>query len=339
MISKSMKLTGYVVAVLLLGTAFASSVTAEEGLTIRPFLIDETLEAREAVTHEISLENKTGRQLTLYATVNEITVDTEGVVKEFITPSMADRTTSVTSWIEITRGRITIPAGETATTSLTIHTNPYAKPGEYHAFIGFVNTNKRHIAEAQALAGEADGIPLKVTISEEVNLSLMMKKFSVPQFVFRRDHSVVEMVLENNGESELLPTGEIIFYDSSGEEVAATDINIEKKSVPPGETIALTAPIPFFGSLGRYKANATIYYGPKNQASIFDTAHFMMVPYYLLFVLLLAIIIFSIFITYLLKRAFDDERYIVDDEQDVPLRVGTGRDYEEKDHDITIVKK
>src|SRR5690606_7526676 len=193
-----------------------------------------------------------------------------------------------------------------------------------------------HIAEETALAGRADGIPLKVTIGEATSMSLSMTKFSIPRLVTRNEQAVVEMTLENKGERDIVPEGEVIFYDSSGSEVAAVAINEVGTAIAAGETETIHVPIPFGDTIGRFKANATINYGTTERSSIFDTAQFFVIPIYILYGAVAFIILFSLFITYMLKRTFDEDRYEVDDEQSIPLRVATGRAFEEKEHDITI---
>src|SRR6056297_3143851 len=97
-----------IILLLLLVIALPLHVSAAD-LSIRPFLIDVTMVPRESTTETIVIENNySDRKATVYATVNEITVGTDGAIKEFMTPVMTDRTNTVTSWIEIQRGRIVI---------------------------------------------------------------------------------------------------------------------------------------------------------------------------------------------------------------------------------------
>lgn len=324
---------------LLLVGVFVSPVYANDasGLTVRPFLIDETLEPRDIRYHEISLQNNTGRLLTLYATVNEITVDTEGAISEYIEPSMSDRTNTITSWLDITRGRISLQPGEATTTSLKIHVNPLAQAGEYHAFIGFYHTNKRHLAEEAAMRGEVEGIPVKVAVAENKNVALTLEQFGVSRFIISESDSKIRLLLENKGETPVVPTGEVIFYDNTGSEIASVGANPNTIAIDPDSEAELAVDIPFYGGVGRYKANVQLQYGPEN-STIFDTTQFFIVPWHLLLIGALGILLFSLLVTYLLKRAFDDEEPEFRDEISIPLRVSAGKTRQEKDHDITLTK-
>src|SRR6056297_927768 len=87
-------------------TGYASEIT------VRPFLIDETMLPRDSVMHPIRLTSDYDtRKSIVYATVNEIRVGPEGDIKSFVTPVETDRSRTITSWVEITRGRIEVPAG------------------------------------------------------------------------------------------------------------------------------------------------------------------------------------------------------------------------------------
>jgi hypothetical protein len=306
--------------------------------TVSPVLIDVDAEQRDVVTKDITLQNTSPTKLFIYATVNEIAVDEGGAIKEFITPVMTDRTNTVTSWLEISRGRIELEPGETETIPLTIRINPEAQSGEYHAFIGFVSTNKRHLAEETAMAGDADGVIVKVAIEESTNELLRISSFLIDRFVFRKNQGEITIEVENSGESIAIPDGEIIFYNSRGEEVSSMPVNSEDLVIEGGKKTTITTMVPFHESLGRYKANLVLRYGKEQQAAVFDTTQFFMIPLPLLIALLFAIVIFSLFVTYLLRRAFYDELHEDDDGNTLPLYVRSDREHIDKDHDIDLKK-
>lgn len=200
----------------------SSSVVYASNYTVRPFLIDTTLAPRESETHLVKLVNtEQHRKLTIYATVNEITVDTEGEIRDFVTPVMADQSNTVTSWIEVSRGRIELPAGEDREVPITFRINPKAQPGEYHAFIGFVDAPNRPRAESVARSGDADGVIIKISIADEREDSLHLSSFLIDRFVLGEDDKLITIDLENVGDLLSVPTGEIIFYDSRGVEISA----------------------------------------------------------------------------------------------------------------------
>jgi hypothetical protein len=315
----------------------ATRVSASN-ISVQPLLLDLDVKGRDVVTNDITLTNETATKISVYATVNEISIGGSGEISEFVSPVMTDRTDTITSWVEITRGRIEFEPGETKTVPLTIRMHPYAKPGEYHAFIGFVPETKRPNAEALALSGKAEGLVLKVALKESSNDLLRISAFLVDRFVVKSSQRTIDVELENRGEKDSVPKGEIIFYNSRGEEVAFAAVNEAGVAVPAGEVKIFTTPIPFQDKLGRFKANVTMRYGSDAENSIFDTVQFFMMPLYLVIIIFFSIVVLSLLLTYLIRGAFRDELHGDDDGKDVPLYVRDDREHVTKDHDIHVKK-
>ena len=309
--------------------AYASEVS------VRPFLIDETLEPRESVERVVTIKNDyPHRKAILFATVNEITIDAAGEIREFISPVMTDRTNTITSWIEVGRGRIEIMPDETAEVPLTLRVHPFAEPGEYHAFIGFVEAPNRPAAEAAALRGDAKGVVLKITITDLREENLKISSFGIDRFVTGDDNRVIDIVIENTGDFANVPTGEIIFYDSRGIEINSVPVNTEQTTVEPGETATLQANVPFGDKLGRFKANMTLDYGQSQRASLYDSTTFYMMPLQWILVIFAITLLGAIFVALLFRRVFLPEED--DGCADVAMYVRDGHDPEPKDHDIDL---
>lgn len=307
-------------------------------LTVRPFLIDQTVEGRQFLSEEVSLTNTTNRKLNVYATVNEITVDSSGEILKFVSPIMTDRTNTPTSWVEITRGRIEILSGETEVVPLGFRIHPNAKPGEYHMFIGFGAASKRFEVEQAAMNGDVDGIIVKLTIEDQSNEYLRIAGFKIDRFVTGEDDRTVSVELENLGDVPASPEGEIIFFNSNGEEKEAIPLNTDQVTVPAGETVVITSKIPFDNELGRFKANLSLQYGLKQKASLYDSTQFFMMPLHIIILMLVMAILIALFIFFLLHRALS---YQEDGEEgfDLPFMVRDGHEAEPKEHDIDLSKK
>jgi hypothetical protein len=337
MIMLRMKIGKFLSAIAFLLLLLPSSSLAAD-FRISPLLIDVEAEARDIISKDITLTNESESKLVLYATVNEVAVDTTGEVKEFISPSMDDRTTAITSWIEITRGRIELEPKETKTIPLALRINPYAKAGVYNAFVGFVQTSKRPDAERVALLGDADGVIIKATLGSKSSDLLRIDAFLIDRFILNDTQRMITINVKNEGDTDVIPTGEIIFYNSRGEEVASAVVNNQSETVVAGETKQLTLAVPFHSELGRFKANVRLNYGADQKALVFDTTQFFMIPPFLAIAIVIGIIVFSVLVTYLIRRAFYDELHEEEDGNSLPLYVRNNRDHEEKDHDITIIK-
>ena len=299
-------------------------------------MLDETLQPREEVTNTISITSDYPvRKAQLYATVNEIMLDATGEIKEFVSPASSDRTNTITSWIEISRGRIEVLPGETVEVPITVKVNPQAVPGEYHAFIGIVEAPNRPTAQGKAMRGEADGVLLKVTIPDQRKDAMQVKSFEVERFLITEDSRDISITLLNNGDLPATPTGEIIFYDSNGREVAAVDVNQESATVQPGKEVVLEAEVPLENKLGRYKANLSLNYGRSQTAALFDTASFYMLSPLWLATLIGSILLVALLVAILIYRAISDARLPEDDSVAVYVRPGAPP-AEPQDHDINL---
>ena len=332
-----------VVKVLSFGALLAliPSVLFASEIVVRPFLIDAQLEPRESYEDTIVLKNNyPTRKAVLFATVNEISVDSVGEIKEFVSPVMTDRTNTVTSWVEITRGRIEIVPGEITEVPLTVRVHPQAQPGEYYVFIGMVEAAKRPVAEAIALSGKADGVILKVVVEDNRTDSMRIGSFLIDRFVTGEDSRVIEIEVENSGELESTPAGEIVFYDSRGAEVSSVPVNTQGVVVGPGETKIIETNVPLENTFGRYKANVSLEYGANQRASLYDTTYFYMIPMQFLIVGLVGILVVSLLITLLFRRMLHTHEYGYDEAgDDVTMYIKDGHEPNPKDHDIDLKNK
>lgn len=314
-------------------------ITVAADVLIAPPLLDLELQARDVVTKDITIKNQAPNKIYVYATVNEIAVDDSGDIKEFISPVMDVRESAITSWIEISRGRIELEPGEERTIPLTVRVHPYAVQGEYHAFIGLVSEFNRPLAEAKAMAGDADGVILKVNLADKSSDSLRIVSFLIDRFVVTDRKRTAALEIKNEGSKASVLGGEVIFYNSRGEEVGSASINPASESINPSETKIFYIKVPFDNKLGRFKANATVRFGAEGKQSTFDTVQFYMIPFKLLVLFAISIVLFSFLVTYLLRRVFYDELHSDDGEGDIPLYVRKDRDHTEHDHDIHLKKK
>jgi hypothetical protein len=334
-----MKNTLYVFALLIF--AFSVNYTEASEITVWPLVIDEELSPRDGFTKKITINSSyENRKAVLYATVNEITVDEVGKVKEFVSPVATDRTNTVTSWIEITRGRIEVGPTESIEVPITITTHPQAKPGDYYAFIGFVEASKRYEAEAVALAGQAKGVVLKISIIDSRKDSLHIKSFYIDRFVTGETNRIVTIEVENTGDLPVIPTGEIIFYNYRGEETVSVPVTGNLEAIEPGVTQSLTANVPLKNTLGKYKANLALAYGDNQKAMLYDTTFFYMMPSHLMLLLSLGGFLMFGVIVWLLRRVFahgNEEDYEDDDE--LPLYVKQGHSVQPQHHDIDLKNK
>ena len=314
----------------------AHSVYAAISYTVSPMVIDIESEARDIVSKSIILTNTGTQQVTVYPSVNNISVTDGGTIDTFLPPVESDRTQSLASWVEISRQGIDLQPGEVHTISITIRINPAPVAGTYHAFIGFGYGGNRDEAEAQVRNGQAPGMVLSVTIADKKLSLLKLSKFIIDTFVTDKNNQSAVFSFNNPGEEALTPTGEIIFYDNTGQEVASVPVNQEKISIPPGEDHVFTVHVPTEGNFGKHKAYLNVSYGTKQRATIQDTNFFYIIP----LIPMLIIIFTTLFVVgfgawYFHKKYLPPETFEDGERLFVHVREGVS---DTKHHDIDLKK-
>ena len=78
--------------------------------SVTPLVIDKQAHARDIIKDHIIFHNNSGRALFVYTSVNDV-FGNSGAQK-VIDPALADRSTSLASWISISRG-FQVAVGET----------------------------------------------------------------------------------------------------------------------------------------------------------------------------------------------------------------------------------
>lgn len=327
----------YIFIFLSLCLAGGISTVSAADYSVSPLLIEHDIEPRDMFEETVKISNTTDRPLRLYPTVNEITLGYDGEIKTFVPASMSGTATSVTSWIAVTRGRQEIAPGETIKIQITVKISPNATPGEYYGFIGFAEGDNRDKAELLVTEGRAPGVVVRFSLKEKRNEYLRLEKFNIPRFIISGNDSQITFDINNVGSVPLTPAGEIIFYDSSGQELTALKVNPEQITVPPETIKSFTASVPELGLIGRRKAFINIEYGTKERANVYDTLYFNVIPLGLLLILFIATLIISIVVSILIHRRRQKLSFL-NEQEDVPVYIRTGNNGAEKDHDINLKK-
>jgi len=316
----------------------AQNVFAAPGYTVSPLVINTDAEARDILTYDITLKNTGTQQMTIYPTVNNISLDEGGTIESFLSPAMSDRTASLAAWIEISRRGVSLQVGESKTVTMTLRINPNPVPGTYNALIGFGYGNNQYEATELVKSGRAQGTVVTVTIVEKKNEFLRLSKFIIDRFVTSNSNQSAVYNINNPGDTTLVPGGDIIFYNNRGVEVGAIPVNPERESILAGETKEFNVNVPMEGLFGKYKARLSVEYGSSQLASVQDTTFFYVFPFKMMLMFLGVLSVLIILAAYLFHRRYFDEE-IADEEADL-LHVHVRDSVSEaKEHDIDLKKQ
>jgi len=273
--------------------------------TVAPLAYNYDLERRDIVNGLITVTNPTDRKLRLYASVNEVATDGDGIIQSFTPPSMTDRTSDPTSWIQITRARLEVPAGEQLEVPYTVKLHPQTDPGQYSVFIGFAAASNQPQAKQLIRAGRGIGTLLNIDVAQENNQFLRLERFSVDRFVNGEGGSLT-FTVHNPGQAPVTPSGDVTFFNTRGEEIVAVPINDAAVLVEEKQNHTFELALPADLALGKYKAFLSLEYGTKQRAAVTDSEFFYVAPLTQLILLFLGLMVIVVVITLLVYRRYDD---------------------------------
>lgn len=254
---------------------YTASAAGAQELSIKPVVIDQKSAPRDILKETITITNTSNRKLTLYPAVNNIRPE-DGEEAFASAKTSDDLTDSLANWIELSRGVIELGPGEEKSVPFVIRINQNAIAGSYHALISFSDGSTRDEAEAKpALASLTVNLEVKADIKEIMQLNT----FTTDNVVFTGDDVLFKYQLQNIGNQELQPKGEIRIYDRKGAEVASIEINNEGKTVSPDNTAQLASVWSAVSGFGKYKALLDVDYGKSQVASVHDTIYFWVIPW------------------------------------------------------------
>lgn len=281
------------------GAVLAQTVT---DISLIPVVIDEKTKPRDIVKQSITVSNRSDHKIELYPSVND--VHPEQGEQEFVSAQdSTDREASLSNWIELSRGVIELGPGEIKTIPFVIRVTANAIPGMYHADVSFSVGSTREEAEAH---GKVASVMVNLEVKHDVKEILQLNKFTTDTLFFAGDDVLFNYQLENLGNQELNPKGEIRIYNRKGEEVAAVEVNKDGKVVTPDQVAQLASVWNAARGFGKYKAFLTVNYGSSQTASVQDTVFFWVVPWQQLLVMFIVALGGLIFFGFRFEKWFHD---------------------------------
>ncbi len=278
-------------------------VTAQEepGIKVSPYIIDEKVHAKDILEYDIILKNNYNHKVDLYAVVNDILPE-EGN-KDF--DYKADKSVSLSKWINIKRGVIELSPGEEEKIPLKIKVNLSAKPGKYHAVVIFSQGTNRTQAELEAKKKNQPKILINIEVEDEIVEKAQIDYFSSAKNVFFKTPVSFFVKLENLGNKEITPKCSISIYNRKGREIDILDFNSENKAISPGETQSFSVDWNPKKVSGRFKAKLNIFYGQKEDKILQDIIYFYYLPWQrvVIFVGIIFLIVIALTI-FLFKRTY-----------------------------------
>ena len=275
---------------------------ASSDLTITPVIIDEKAKAQDILNESVSITNTSDHKMMLYPSVNDVnTAIGEQTFQAALNAPQAAG--SLSNWIELSRGVISLDPGEEKTVPFVIQVPRDAAVGSYHALVSFSNGSTRDQAAAQGSLGD---VTVNVDLQADIKELMQLSSFTTDNVVFTGNDALFKYQLQNVGNQPLDPKGEIVIYNRNGEEVASVNVNNEGKIISPDQVSQLASVWSAANGFGKYKAVINVDYGTNQVASVQDVTYFWVIPWKqvlgLSIIVLIGLILFALYF----ERWFQD---------------------------------
>lgn len=309
------RLTSRFLATLILASTvvLGAHVAHALSVSITPPLIQLSIGPGETWSSSIKVVNTNDHTVTYYSSVADFTASGESghasltpLVNE--TRSQAQSTYSLASWINLTSGPVTVPAGSSAQIPFTLHIPKNAEPGGHYAAIligtqpGATSTPGSHISIASYVSSL-----LFVTIKGDVVENGRIIEFSTSKELYQSPKADFTLRFENTGNTHVQPQGDVTIYNMWGQERGKVLVNGNNGSfgnVLPGSIrrfqFSWSGDNPF--DIGLYRAIVTLAYGQQAKRSASAIAYFWVVPVVPVLIALASLVLLILLIAWLIRR-------------------------------------
>lgn len=277
-------------------------------IKVSPAVISQQVLARDFLEFTINVKNQSSRPVRLYAVVNDISMQ-EGK-QEFLDPSQMSRPESLARWVKISRGQMNLEAGEERNVPLSVDVPPDAEVAKRYAVVAFSQGSNREEAESKAQKLNQPQVLLDIEVKENIIERAQINEFSAEKSLFFGFPIKLSLEIENIGDQEIRPRGQIYIYDRKGEELGAVPVNNNLAAVSPLGKQVFENIWDAEKGFGRYKARLVAEYG-REERKLQDTIYFWVLPWRFLFILgggfSVVVIILSTFILRGKQRKYSEK--------------------------------
>ncbi len=247
---------------------FPFFVFAQQDIIVEPSLIERKAQARDILEFSVTITNQSNSMARFYSLIKNIS----GPEQE----EKLEKANSLMNWIEISRGRIEVAAGEKKEISFSVKIPFNALPGKYYSAILFVQGSTFSDAETNALKYQQPTLLLNIEIQENIVEKAEIKKFQTNKNIFLKPPIQFILEVKNIGNKEITPSGSIYIYDKRGKEIG--EINLPKKNILAGEINNFNVSWQGEQKMGKYKAFLFLEYGEQSKGTLQDTIYFWILP-------------------------------------------------------------
>jgi len=275
-------------------------IAAKSGILIEPYIIDEKLKAKDLRKYTVKISNNSGRFANLYPIVQDVSQVAGDKVVDSIYD--LDPEISLTRWITFSRGVIELKPGESLERDLEIQVGMNTPPGRYFASISFAPGSNRPQAEAALRNSEQAHMLINVEVEEVVVEQARIKTFKTGSNFYMQYPVTFRISVENSGNRDIAPKGNLFLYNRRGEEIEALPIDgLSLFTAPDGST---DLELEWNGgrNLGKIQARLELDYGANLTRDMQASYFFWVLPWPVLSMILGAMFLLVFLLTWILFR-------------------------------------
>lgn len=255
-------------------SAFAAS---PEGLEINPAIFEDKVDPGETRNFTLKVKNVSEVEKTFYVHTKDIKGIDEGGRPEFANegePTPFD----LSSWITVSEGAITIPAGGTGVVQFSVRVPQEATPGSHFGGI-FLDSVPPRLRTTGAAVGLSVGSLINLQIAGDIVENARFRVFSTEKMIYDKLPVQFDARIENLGNTLVRPAGFIEVVNMFGKEVASLTVNDSGAGTfPMSERTYNVVWQETDFAFGRYQAVATVVYGGDIRKTLNASTSFWVLP-------------------------------------------------------------
>ena len=276
-------------------------------IDISPSIIEPTEPIEQGKSYDYSLRvtNSSNKTESFYPVIENM----EGIA-EGGAPIFTDMDTghALSSWVEVKQDSVTLEPGESTSIDFTLNVPEDAGPqGYYGAF--FVTREAPVLRETGAGIEVKIGTILSFRVQGDSHEEVVIREFYSEKNIYRNNETVnFTLKVDNLGNVLARPRGAASILDSSGEIIEQINVNHPRPGgVFPGDDKVFNFDWDSEGlKFGKFYAEIDLVYGENGVRSINDSISFWVIPFRLIFTVLIALLILVVtvfvFIKFYIKK-------------------------------------
>jgi len=221
-----------------------------------------------------------------------------------ITLSDEKTTYSLTSWVDVDKGKFTLAGGKQQRVKFVIRVPYNAEPGGHYASVFAHLSPTTADSQSGAYVGQKIGSLVLLRVAGNVREEASIESFKTASKWLEKGPITFDLRIKNTGSVHIKPKGMIAITNIWGDKVA--DIPVDQKNVLPGAIRHMSAEWSDTPMIGKFTATVLSYYGQDNQ-QMTETTTFWIIPWKIILVITIIIAVAATLI-YLgrrrLKEAF-----------------------------------